>query len=55
MSGKQRFRELDGLRGIAALAVVLTHYTMNFDLFFRSIMTWAGDLNMVISVSTYSS
>lgn len=30
-SKPSRFRELDGLRGLAALAVVLTHYTKAFD------------------------
>ncbi|MBE7370833.1 acyltransferase family protein [Dermacoccus barathri] len=29
-----RFRELDGLRGIAVLLVVITHYTMVFDVVF---------------------
>ncbi|MGA4670221.1 acyltransferase family protein [Propionibacteriaceae bacterium Y1923] len=29
-----RFTELDGLRGIAAVLVLVTHYTLNFDVFF---------------------
>lgn len=32
--GTVRFRELDGLRGIAAFAVILSHYTYLFDVIF---------------------
>lgn len=36
-----RFRELDGLRGIAAFAVVLLHFTVVFEEIFPATSLWA--------------